>query len=365
MRPELLLLAVAAGALVVAQLVDLLLRVVGRFRARALVGAVRRACRVPFALTLVAVSLVVAVWHVGLSRSVIPTVRHVLVIAALCSGAWLVVRAAFVLEDLSFGRLDVEVRDNRRARSRRTQVRLLRRLTAAVVITVAAASVVLSLPGLGGAGPGLLASAGFLSIVAGLAAQTTLGNVVAGIQLGFTDGLRLGDVIVVESEWGRVEEITLTYVVLALWDERRLVLPTSWFTTHPFQNWTRTESRVLGEVQLHLDYAVPVEELRQEAGRIVDASPLWDRRDWVLQVVDTTPSTMVVRVLASAVDAPTSYDLRCEIREKLLGWVQQRHSQGLPHLRLTASGAEPYDPFPTSRGTDVTEPGEGRSTFSS
>ena len=229
-------------------------------------------------------------------------------------------------------------------------------------MTVAVATALLSLPGLKGAGASLLASAGFLSVVAGLAAQTTLGNVFAGLQLTFTDAMRLDDVIVVEDEWGRVEEITLTYVVLALWDERRLVLPTSWFTSHPFQNWTRIESRVLGEVVLHLDYAVPVGALREQARAIVEQSPLWDRHDWVLQVVDSTPSTMVVWVLASAADAPSSYDLRCEIREKLLGWVQAEHPQGLPHLRVASTDAEPYDPYPTKRQADVREP--GRSAFS-
>lgn len=365
MRALAILAGTAVGALIVAWLVHLLLGLVGRFRWRHLLAVVRRNCRRPFAALMVTASLLVAVPHVGLRPVVEGPLRHVFVIATVCAAAWLVSKVAFVAEDVTFGRLNVDVRDNRRARRQRTQVRLLRRVTAALVIGVAASSVLLSLPGFGGAGASLLASAGFLSVVAGLAAQSTLGNVFAGLQLAFTDAMRLGDVIVVEQEWGRVEEITLTYVVLALWDERRLVLPTSWFTTHPFQNWTRTESRVLGEVLLHLDYAVPVAELREEAGRIVDASPLWDRVDWVLQVVDSTPSTMVVRVLASAADAPSSYDLKCEIREKLLGWVQSHHPQGLPHVRVTQADAEPYDPYPTKRTTDVTEPGQGRSTFSS
>lgn len=363
MRSVGLLAATAVLAVLAATVVHLVLGLVGRLRWRRTIGLLRATCRWPFTATVVAGSLLVASAHVGLPAAVQDPVERFLVVATLCAGAWLVIRTAFVAEDLTFGRLDVDVPDNRRARRRRTQVRLLRRLTAALVICVAGGSVLLSLPGFEGAGASLIASAGLLSVVAGLAAQTTLGNVFAGLQLAFTDALRLGDVIVIEDEWGRVEEITLTYVVLALWDERRLVLPTSWFTTHPFQNWTRTESRVLGEVLLHLDYAVPVEQLRLEAQRVVAASPLWDRRDWVLQVVDTTPSTMVVRVLASSADAPSAYDLRCEIREKLLGWVQAEHSQGLPHLRVTSAGAEPYNPFPTARDVDVTEDGQGRSTF--
>ena len=358
--PYLRLLAVAAAALLTASLIHLLLGLVARVRWSRVLGLLRRTCRRPFAAVLVTVATRVAVRPLGLPYEA--TWRHAVGVLVVAAVAWLVVKVAFVAEDVTFSRVRVDVSDNRRARRRRTQIRLLRRITAASVVTVAVATALLSLPGLKGAGASLLASAGFLSVVAGLAAQTTLGNVFAGLQLTFTDAMRLDDVIVVEDEWGRVEEITLTYVVLALWDERRLVLPTSWFTSHPFQNWTRTESRVLGEVVLHLDYAVPVGALREQARAVVEQSPLWDRRDWVLQVVDSTPSTMVVRVLASAADAPSSYDLRCEIREKLLGWLQSTHPQGLPHVRVWTTDAQPYDPYPTSRDADVREP--GRSVFS-
>lgn len=358
--PYLRLLAVGVVAWLVAGFVDFLLGLVARVRWTRLLTLVRRTCRRPFAAVAVTVAVRAAVQpsHVPAESAW----RHTLGVLVVAAVAWLVVKVAFVAEDVTFARVRIDITDNRRARRQRTQVRLLRRIIAAAVVTVAVATALLSLPGLKGAGASLLASAGFLSVVAGLAAQTTLGNVFAGLQLTFTDAMRLDDVIVVEDEWGRVEEITLTYVVLALWDERRLVLPTSWFTSHPFQNWTRIESRVLGEVVLHLDYAVPVGALREQAQAIVEQSPLWDRRDWVLQVVDSTPSTMVVRVLASAADAPSSYDLRCEIREKLLGWVQAEHPQGLPHLRVTTTGDQLYDPYPTSQDADVRAP--GRSAFS-
>jgi small-conductance mechanosensitive channel len=182
-------------------------------------------------------------------------------------------------------------------------------------------------------GASLLASAGILGVIAGLAAQTTLTNVFAGIQLALTDSLRFDDVVVVEDEWGRIEEMTLTYVVVHLWDERRLVLPTTYFTKNPFQNWTRNETRVLGAVLLHLDYRTPVDAIRTETQRLVEASPLWDQRDWVVQVVDSTPTTMVVRVLASAADAPSSWDLRCELREKLIDFMKVNHPECLPQAR--------------------------------
>jgi hypothetical protein len=172
-----------------------------------------------------------------------------------------------------------------------------------------------------------------LSVVAGLAAQSTLSNLLAGLQIALSDSIRLDDVVVVNEEWGRVDEITLTYVVVRTWDNRRLILPVSWFMTNVFQNWTRREARVVGSVLLHLDYSVPLKELRAEMYRVVQDSPLWDGLDWVLQVVDTTPTTMVVRGLVSSADAPTNWDLCCHVRERLLGFVQDRHPEGLPRVR--------------------------------
>ncbi|MFI7585675.1 mechanosensitive ion channel family protein [Spongisporangium articulatum] len=260
--------------------------------------------------------------------------------AVVASTAWLLVRGLHAGEAVIFARLRVDMEDNRRRRRARTQVTLLRRILAATVVLVAVCAVLMSFPGLRTFGTSLLASAGLAGVVAGLAAQTTLGNVFAGLQLAFTDAVRIDDVVVVEGEWGRVEEITLTYVVLHLWDERRLVLPTGYFTTTPFQNWTRTQSRILGAVVLHLDYATPLTELREFTRSVIEASPLWDGKDWVLQVVDTTESTMVVRVLASAYDGPSAWDLRCDLREALLGWLQEHHPHALPVHRLRTQPAQ-------------------------
>jgi small-conductance mechanosensitive channel len=198
-------------------------------------------------------------------------------------------------------------------------------------------------------GASLLVSAGVLGAVAGLAAQATLGHVLAGLHLAMTDALRFDDVLVVDGEWGRVEELTLTYIVLRLWDERRLVLPTTYLTQRPFQNWTRNESRVLGAIVLHLDYLAPVDELRAEARRAVEESPLWDRRDWVLQVVESTPATMVVRVLASSADAPSSWDLRCEVLERLINYLQVHHPEAVAKGCL-AQMTSPASHVPQYRG---------------
>jgi small-conductance mechanosensitive channel len=267
--------------------------------------------------------------------------RHALLLMLIGAAAWLVVRFLFVIEDFVLQRLRLDVPDNLRVRKLRTQVALIRRLTAATVTVLALASMFMTFTQLRTLGASLLASAGLVGVIGGLAAQTTLANVFAGLQLALTDSLRFDDVVVVEDEWGRIEDMTLTYVVVRLWDERRLVLPTTYFTKNPFQNWTRHETRVLGAVLLHLDYRAPVDDLRAEVQRLVEASPLWDRRDWVVQVVDSTPSTMVVRVLASSADAPSSWDLRCELREKLIGYLRENHPDVLPRaitLPLTGSG---------------------------
>ncbi len=341
-----------------------------------------RTCHWAWTALLMAVAVRAAVPHTGLSDAVRSPLRHTGTLAVIGTAAWLVVRLLYVAGDVAVTRVRVDVADNRRARRLRTQIALARRLVAVVVTVLAVAVMLMTFTEARAAGASLLASAGVFGVVAGVAAQTVLGNVFAGLQLAFTDAMRLDDVIVVEEEWGRVEDITLTYVVLALWDERRLVLPTSYFTTKPFQNWTRTASRVLGAVLLHVDYTTPVEPLRRAAQRIVEGSPLWDRQSWVLQVVDTTPTTLVVRVLASAADAPSAFDLRCEVREKLVDYLQAHHPGALPRLRVGEPEARrtpgrstdrPADPgaAPVERAErpaateDVTEPGSGRSAFSS
>jgi hypothetical protein len=210
---------------------------------------------------------------------------------------------------------------------------LFRRVIAVLLVVIAVAAAAMTIPSARAAGTSFLVSAGVLSVVAGLAAQATLANLLAGLQIAFADPIRIDDVVVVNDEWGRVDEITLTYVVIRTWDNRRLILPISWFTTNVFQNWTRYEARVLGSVVLHVDFTVPVDELRDELYRIVQESPLWDGLDWVLQVVDTTPTTMVVRALVSSSDAPSNWDLRCDVREKLLIFLQERHPDALPKVR--------------------------------
>jgi small-conductance mechanosensitive channel len=196
-------------------------------------------------------------------------------------------------------------------------------------------------------GASILASAGVAGIVVGLAAQRSIATLLAGFQIALTQPIRVDDVVIVENEWGRIEDITLTYVVVQIWDQRRLIVPMTHFIERPFQNWTRSSSDILCTVTLHLDYSAPVTAMRAELTRILQQSRYWDGRVNVLQVTDTREHTVEVRALASAADASLAWDLRCEIREKLVGFIQRAHPDSLPRSR-TSFAADPAEPAPVS-----------------
>jgi small-conductance mechanosensitive channel len=338
-----------AGAALVVVIVHLVVRRVRR-RDPVLASLATRA-RLQFRTLTVVVALLIARPEEGAQPETVDRVRHVLVLLLIAAGAWWLGRLALVAQEAALRRYDLSVPDNLRIRRLYTQVILIRRITVAVIAVAAVAAMLLTFASVRTVGASLLASAGVLGIVGGLAAQTTLSNVFAGLQLAFSDELRLDDVVVVQEEWGRIEELTLTYVVIRLWDERRLVLPTTYFTQTPFQNWTRHEARVLGSVLLHVDYSLPVDPLRAELQRVLADSPLWDGRDWVLQVVDTTPTTMVLRALMSSADAPSSWDLRCEVRERLLAFLAANHPDQLPRIRAELPPAAPsVPPSPQASG---------------
>ena len=334
------------GAVLVALLAAVLIGAVVRTVAKKSVLAADLARRSKRPLR--ALLIVIAVW-VALAISVsdadwetswMRAVGHVLLIALIAAATWLVGTLAFVVEDLALSRYRVDVKDNRHARRVRTQVQLLRRITVAVLVIVGVAAVLLTFPGVSAFGASLLASAGLLSVVAGLAAQSSLANVFAGLQIAFTDGIRVDDVVIVEDQWGRIEEITLTYVVVHIWDDRRLILPSTYFTQTPFENWTRRAAELLGTVELDVDWRVPVDDLRAELNRLLADTDLWDHRVGVLQVTDAVNGVVRLRALASAVDAPTLFDLRCYLREGLVSYLQRSAPQGLPRTRIeTTEGA--------------------------
>jgi hypothetical protein len=246
--------------------------------------------------------------------------------AALCiigAGAWMLAALLFVLVESALPRLPTNTADNRHARTVRTQLMVLRRVTVAAVTALAIGAALMTFHEVRVIGTSVLASAGLVAAVAAFATNALLGNVVAGLQIAFSGSLRLDDVVVVQGEWGRIEEITLTYVVVHIWDDRRLILPTSYFTTQTFENWTHTESQLLGEVLLDVDWEIDVAGLRGALRTLVQDSPLWDGRVAVAQVVDATGGSVNIRVLVSAHDAPTLWDLRCLVREGLVVWIRE------------------------------------------
>ncbi|MCQ1952290.1 mechanosensitive ion channel family protein [Arthrobacter sp. zg-Y238] len=263
----------------------------------------------------------------------LPAVDYVLVLGLIGAVAWLAVVLLLVIEAMILTKYSTDTRDNRRLRRLKTQVILGRRVGIAVLIMLAVACVLLTIPEVRALGAGILASAGVLSIVAGLAVQGTLTNVFAGMQLAFTDAIRVDDVVVVEGEWGTIEEITMTYVVLHIWDDRRLILPSTYFTTTPFQNWTRRQSDILGTVELDLDWRVPVGDLRILLKEILADTDLWDQRTSVLQVTDAVKGMVRIRILVSAADSGTLFDLRCLIRESMVAYLQEWHPEALPRQR--------------------------------
>jgi small-conductance mechanosensitive channel len=276
-------------------------------------------------------------------------VDHILLVALIGCLAWLGIAMLHIIEAMVLSRYRVDMADNRRARRLRTQVILARRIGVALIVVVALGSAMLTFPAVQALGAGLLASAGLLSIVAGLAAQTSLTNVFAGLQLAFTDAIRVDDVVVVEKEWGRIEEITLTYVVVHIWDDRRLILPSVYFTTTPFENWTRRRSEVMGTVEFDLDWRSPFEAMRGELKRILAETELWDERVGILQVTDAVSGYVRVRILVSSGDSASLFDLRCLIREELVIFLQQNHPTALPHVRIESPVPAPSETRPDAR----------------
>jgi small-conductance mechanosensitive channel len=255
---------------------------------------------------------------------------------------WLMISTVFVSEDLLLSRYDTSQPDNLRARRVRTQMLLLRRLAIGFIIVVDI-GLVLSVfrdSRIWQYGAGLLASAGLASLVLATAAKSTASNVFAGIQIAISEPIRIDDVVIVEGEWGRIEEITTSYVVVAIWDKRRLIVPLSYFIEKPFQNWTRTGSDLLGTSFLYTDYSVPVEELRQQLQRVVEASPLWDKLVCNLQVTNLSEQTMELRCLVSSSNAGNLFDLRCIVREQMIAYIRDNYPDALPKTRFMGISAQ-------------------------
>jgi small-conductance mechanosensitive channel len=273
-----------------------------------------------------------------LEPAVAPTVRHAgTLLLILCFG-WLSISLISVLDECLRERLASGARDDRRAKRVVTRVGILSRVLIVVILVLTAAAMLVTFPEGRAIGASILASAGIAGLVLGIAARPAAESLIAGLQVAFTEPIHIDDVVIVEGEWGRIEEITSTYVVVRIWDLRRLVVPLRYFLEKPFQNWTRSGTALLAQVTIEVDYSTPVAKLRDAVGEIVASSSLWDRGSWDLQVVEAGERTMRLRVVATAADSGNAWNLRCEIRERLIAHLQEHYPWALPRIRTTVEG---------------------------
>jgi small-conductance mechanosensitive channel len=328
------------GAAVAGILLHLLLSLISRIALRrsagrggSIVRSVIRHVKGPLRLGLPLLAVAVVLPFGELPEQLLGLLRNLISILTIVTVSWIVVRSASVLEDYLYDRYKIESEDNLKARKIHTQMVYLKRVFAVIVAVIALALILINFEKVRQLGTTILASAGIVGIVLGFASQRSIALLFAGFQVALTQPIRIDDVVIVENEWGKIEEITLTYVVVRIWDKRRLVVPISYFIENPFQNWTRVSADLLGTVYLYCDYTVPVEAVREELRRIVEQSGDWDGEVCSVQVTDATERTMAVRALVSAGDASRLWSLRCEVREKLIDYVRRELPESLPRFR--------------------------------
>lgn len=264
-----------------------------------------------------------------------PAMRHTGTVIMIWSFGWLLISLIAVLDGYWRERLLTGVRDETREKRIVTRLSILGRALTTIIVVLTAAGILVTFPEGRAVGASILASAGIAGLVVGIAARPAAENLIAGLQVALTEPFHLGDVVIVEGEWGTIEEITSTYVVVRIWDLRRLVVPLRHFIEKPFQNWTRSGAELLAPVTLEVDYNTPVDDVRRQVGKIVSSSEHWDKRFWNLQVTEAGERTMRLRVLASAADSDRAWNIRCEIRERLITYLQQKHPDALPRIRAS------------------------------
>ncbi|MBW6421504.1 mechanosensitive ion channel family protein [Rhizobium sp. XQZ8] len=284
--------------------------------------------------------LAILTWTLSFGATIAPltetqadVIRHLLLLCFIIVVGWMAKIALHVWMIVYLRRFKLDAEDNLLARAHVTQSRIAERIASSMIVAITIAAMLMTFPAVQQYGVSLLASAGVAGIVLGLALQPVLKNIFAGIQLAITQPIRIDDALIVEGEWGNVEEITSTYVVVKLWDWRRMILPLSYFIENPFQNWTRESSALIGTVMIYLDYSVPVAVVRRKVEEIAAASKLWDKRVVAVQVTDFKENVMEIRILVSASNAPKTFDLRCEMREKIIDFIQRDYPESLPRVR--------------------------------
>ncbi|MFJ2770214.1 mechanosensitive ion channel family protein [Streptomyces sp. NPDC087300] len=359
LRPLIVIGGSVVLTVVVGWLVDVLLRRTDeRHRETPLWGLLRR-CRVPLQVVLCTAMFRGSYRQTKIAEEHSAVIGRVLTLVLIGSTAWLVVRIATAVVESSYARYAAAHRDPARVRRVRTQVALIQRVVTAIVGVVAVGAMLLTFPAMQAAGTSLLASAGILGIVAGVAAQSTLGNLFAGLQIAFGDMVRLGDTVVVDGEWGTVDEITLTFLTVRTWDERRITMPVSYFTSKPFENWSRGGAEMTGTVFFQLDHTAPIPQMREKLHDVLRDCGAWDGRDWGLAVTDTTPNTIQVRALVTAKDADDIWTVRVTVREQLVRWLTEQHPYALPKVNTAWAEPTPNGDRPHPVSPEVPRTGRG------
>jgi small-conductance mechanosensitive channel len=305
-----------------------------------LIYKLRLNLRLPVILLISILSIWLPFLFVEMPEVIAKTANKILSILLIIVIAWVLIRLVKLIKHLVLRQYDIEQKDNLTARRVYTQFRIIERILIFLILIIAISLVLMTFSEIRRIGVSLITSAGVTGIILGLAAQKLIAGVLSGIQLAITQPIRIDDVVVVENEWGRIEEINLTYVVVKIWDERRLVLPSSYFIEKPFQNWTRTNSDIMGTVFIYTDYNVPFDELRSELTRLLNESDLWDKKVNVLQVTNATEKTVEIRALVSAENSGNAWDLRVYIREQLIKFLQEKYPESLPKSRVEISNAK-------------------------
>lgn len=303
-----------------------------------ILGSIRRHLAQPLNVFIPSIILQISFPLLRLTEDMEGIFKNALFIVNVLAFSWILIRIVKIFEDYVVSTYDLRKEDNFRERKIRTQLQYVRRILVIGIMLLAISVVLLSFESVRELGAGLLTSAGVAGIIIGFAAQRSLANLFAGFQIAFTQPIRIDDVLVVEGEWGRVEEITLTYVVVRIWDQRRLILPINYFIEKPFQNWTRVSADILGTVFLYTDYTIPLQPVRNELNRLLESNDLWDGKVNVLQVTDSKDTTMEIRALMSARNSSDAWDLRCFIREGLITFIQKHHPESLPRARAEIAG---------------------------
>ena len=332
------------GALVVANLVHYLLfrllkrdEVVGKTLGWGLQRHLGRPARAIFLLTCV---LIVLPFVPEVPAGMVHKAQHIVFMVVVLSLGWFCTGLVYVAQDALLRRYDMTASDNIQARRVHTQFQVFRRIAIVFVMVLTAGALLWTFddPKIWHYGSGLLASAGIASLILATAAKSTASNFLAGLQIALTEPIRIDDVVVVQGEWGRIEEITSAYVVIKIWDLRRLIVPLSWFIENAFANWTRESANILTYSYLYLDYVVPVKELRAQLEVVVKASGMWDGVAMGCQVTNLTPQAMEVRCLMSAKDSSTTFNLQCLVREEMMEWVKEHYPMAFPNMRYRAAG---------------------------